>query len=108
MAQQTEGVHYSLPITRIFPDNPNAKIMDCFLSNYNIEQSPEHIVRFTGLDMEMVERGVGMLVKEKMIKPSGDKYITDFGSDRLIGLYAYYRATLGANLTTAFSHRAPR
>lgn len=103
MAQKTEGVHYSLPMAKLFPDDPNAKIMDCFLSNYNIVQSLDHIVRFTGLGTNEVKPGVELLVKDKLINLSGDGYITNFKSNRLIGLYSYYRATLKSNLSNVFS-----
>lgn len=105
MAQQTEGIHYSLPLTRLFPDHPNAKIMDCFLSNYKLEQSVEHVSRFTGLEQDAVKRGIEQLVRDKLIKSQGDNFVTDFHSDRLIGLYSYYRATMGANLTGMFSRK---
>lgn len=104
MAQQTEGMHYSLPLSRLFPNHPNAKILDCFLSNYKIDQSIEHVMRFTGLKKDEVVSGIEQLVKEKLIEPYGDNYVTDFrpSSARLIGLYSYYRATMGANLDTMF------
>ena len=102
MAQKTEDVHHSLPMARLCPNDPNAKIMDCFLSNYKIEQKLVHVVQFTGLGMDDVKRGIELLVKDKLIKPSGDGYITNFNSDRLVGLYSYYRATLSSNLDNIF------
>ena len=105
MAQQTEGIHYSLPLARLFPSHPNAKIMDCFLSNYKIDQSIEHVARFTGLTTDEVKHGIEQLVKDKLIKPHGDNYVTNFSSDRLVGLYSYYRATMGANLDGMFSRK---
>ena len=81
--------------------------MDCFMSNYKIEQSLDNIVQFTGLGMEDVKRGVELLVKDKLIKSSGSGYITNFRSPRLIGLYSYYRATLSSNLSNVFSHEEP-
>lgn len=105
MAQQTESMNYSLPLNRIFPSNPNAKIMDCFLSNYKIEQSVEHVANFTGLQTDEVKHGIEQLVKDKLIKSHGDNYVTNFSSNRLIGLYSYYRATMGSNLDNMFSRK---
>lgn len=105
MAQQTEDAHYSLPLARLFPSHPNAKIMDCFLSNYKIDQSIEHIAHFTGLEQDEVRSGIEQLVKDQLVKPHGDNYVTNFSSDRLVGLYSYYRATMGANLDNMFSRR---
>ena len=102
MALKTEDAHYSLPMSQVCPNSPNAKILDCFLSNYQIEQSLEHVVEFTGLEKREAVQGIGLLVDAKLIKKTTDGYITNFRSDRLIGLYSYYRATLGSNLTNMF------
>ena len=102
--RQTEGTHHALPLNRLFPDHPNAKIMDCFLSNHGLDQSVDHVVVFTGLGRDEVMSGIGQLVKEGLIMPHGDNYVADLrpGSARLIGLYSYYRATMGANLDSIF------
>ena len=74
------------------------------MSNYNIKQSIDHVVRFTELDIAAVQRGIELLIKEGVIRREGDNFITDFKSNRLVGLYSYYRATLGDNLAKMFSH----
>ena len=104
MVRQTEGTSHSLPLSRIFTDHPNAKIMDCFLSNHGFDQSVEHVMVFTGLGSDEVMSGIGQLVGEKLIMPHGDNYVADLrpGSARLIGLYSYYRATMGSNLDNVF------
>ena len=103
MALKTEDTYYSLPMSQICPNSPNAKILDCFLSNYQIEQSLDHVMHFTSLDRDEAVRGIGLLVDAKLITKTNDGYITDFKSDRLIGLYSYYRATLGSNLANMFA-----
>ena len=105
MALKTEDTYYVLPMARLCPIDPNAKILDCFLSNYQIEQALDHVVRFTKLDEDKVVKGIELLVNDKLIEKSGNGYITNFRSDRLIGLYSYYRATLGSNLTNVLAPR---
>ena len=102
MKLATEDAYYSLPMARLCPSDPNAKILDCFLSNYKIEQSLEDVLRFTKLENDKVVNGIELLVNDKLIKKSGNGYITNFRSDRLIGLYSYYRATLKSNLSNVF------
>ena len=103
--RQTEDPGHSLPPGRIFPGHPNARIMDCFLSNRGLDQSMEHVVKFTGLRREEVEAGVEALVGEGLIRPRGDGYVADVGpcSPRVVGLYAYYRATMRDNLDNVFA-----
>ena len=103
--RQTEGARHPLPLGRIFPGHPNARIMDCFLSNHGLEQSIEHVVEFTGLRREEVASGIGWLVGEGVISPRGDGYVADVGpgSPRLVGLYGYYRATMRDNLDNVFA-----
>ena len=98
---------YVLPMTRLCPTDPNAKIMDCFLSNYEIEQTLDNIVKFTGLDRNVVNNGIKSMLKDKLIKKTNNGYVTDFKSDRLIGLYSYYRATLKSNLDHMFASPQP-
>lgn len=103
--RRTEGTGHSLPLDRIFPGHPNARIMDCFLSNHGLDQSIEHVAKFTGLRREEVEAGVRKLAGEGLIRPRGDKYVADVGpgSPRVVGLYAYYRATMRDNLDNVFA-----
>lgn len=90
-------------MSRLCPNSPNARILDCFLSNYGIGQSLDGMARFTGLGPDEVKRGVDLLVREGMVRRSGGNYITNSGSRRLVGLYGYYRATLESNLASVFS-----
>ena len=103
MALKTEDACHALPMAQICPNSPNAKILDCFLSNHDIEQLLDHVARFTKLGNDEVVNGIELLVNNKLIQKSGDGYITNFKSDRLIGLYSYYRATLGSNLANMFT-----
>ena len=102
MALETEDMHYSLPMSQICPNSPNAKILDCFLSNYQIEQELKHVIQFTSLEKDEVVQGIRLLVEVKLIEKTPKGYITNFKSDRMVGLYSYYRATLGSNLANMF------
>ena len=103
MERETEGACYLLPMSRIFPDSPNAKILDCFLSNYQIGQSLNHVSEFTGLGKDAVSKGIALLADGKLIKRTDNGYVTNFKSERLVGLFSYYRATLGSNLSGVFA-----
>lgn len=103
MKREAEGVCCLLPMSRIFPDSPNAKILDCFMSNYQIGQSLDHVSEFTGLDKDAVSKGIKLLADGKLIKRTGNRYVTNFKSERLVGLFSYYRATLGSNLSNALA-----
>ncbi len=91
---------FVLPLSRIFIDNPGAKILDCFLSNYQLEQKVADITTFTGMDRKIVVGEILNLVHEEIIKKvSEDVFITNFKSHRLEGIYAYYRSTLDSNFS---------
>ena len=94
----TPKTEYVLPMARLCPTDPNAKIIDCFMSNYELEQTLDNIVKFTGLDKNVINNGIELLLKDKLIKKTENGYITNFKTARLIGLYSYYRATLKSNL----------
>ncbi len=97
-------MRYSLPLDRLFPGHPNARIMDCLLSNHGLGQSVENVVGFTGLKRDEAVSGLEWLAGEKLISTRGGNYVAEpgTGSARLDGLYAYYRATVGSNLDNAF------
>ena len=92
-----------LPMARICPDDPNAKIMDCILSNYNLAQSVDDIARYTMLDVADVRTGIDLFIREDLVRKCSFGYVANFKSDRVMGLFGYCRATLDENLENVFS-----
>jgi len=98
--QVSKSAKYSLPLERLFSIEGTDKVLDCMLSNYELKQKLEDVANFTKLQKEIVEKSLAALVKEELVKKIRDEnvYITNFKSDRLAGLFTYYRATLAENL----------
>ena len=89
---------YKLPLERLFATEGVYRILDCLLSNYELEQKFMDIVKFTKLEIPLVENGLLVLEKEKLVSKHDDIYQTKITSDRLSGLFSYYRATMSENL----------
>lgn len=102
MGMATEQVQgskeYKLPFERIFSMQGSCRVIDCMLSNYDLEQTIENISKYTNLDTTTTLDIIENLTKENVIIKIGKSYKTNFKSDRLIGLFSYYRATQKENL----------
>ena len=87
-----------VPLKRLFSTEGMHKILDCLLSNYELEQKPDDIAKFTKLGNSTVNQCLSVLVKEKLVIKQNTTYKTKITSERLAGLFSYYRATMGENL----------
>lgn len=90
--------NYSLPFERLFSTEGMHKILDCLISNYELEQKIEDIIKFTKLEVSTADKCLSLLVTEKLIIKQNTTYKTKMASERLVGLFSYYRATMGENL----------
>ena len=88
----------ALPLERLFASDGMYKVMDCFLSNYQLELTIDSIRKFTKLKKSKIDKCLVVLLQEHMIIKGISTFKTNFKSDRLTGLFSYYRATMSKNL----------
>lgn len=90
---------YALPLERLFSIDGMHKVLDCFLSNYELGQTIEDISKFTKLKKSKIEKCLTILTQEHLISKQDTTYKTKIASsNRLAGLFSYYRATMSENL----------
>ena len=87
-----------LPMERLFAEDGMYKVLDCFMSNYELEQTVSNMSDFTKLKKSKVNKCLEILVRERLLIKGASTFKTNLRSDRLIGLFSYYRATMSENL----------
>ena len=89
---------YTLPLERLFSAEGMHKVLDCLLSNYELEQKIDDISKFTKLEISKVDRCLVILAQERLVVKQHATFKTKIASERLAGLFSYYRATMSENL----------
>ena len=89
---------YALPLERVFHVKGMYKVLDCLLSNYELEQRVEDIAKFTKLENTKVDECLLVLMEENLAVKQNNTFKAKMTSERLAGFFSYYRATMGENL----------
>ena len=78
------------------------RVIDCFLSNYEIPLSVEDVYDITNLPRNNVKDILAKLQTQNIIKTEKDSdervFLANFISPKTMGLFQYYRAVLDENL----------
>ena len=78
------------------------RVIDCFLSNYEIPLTVNDVCEITGLSTNDVEPILENILKQKIIKQEKELdekvFLANFRSPKTMGLFQYYRAFLDENL----------
>ena len=89
---------YALPLERLFSMGKMDRVLDYLLSNYELEQKIDDISKSTKLDKHIVQECLLVLLQEKLVVKEDSAYKVRIASERVSGLFSYYRATMNENL----------
>ena len=89
---------HELPMERLFYVDGMYKVLDCLLSNYELEQRVEDIINFTRLENSKVDKCLQVLIKKNLVMKQNNTFKAKITSERLAGFFSYYRATMADNL----------